>query len=119
MSEKRAGDTIPPLEAACPFCGASREYQGMRLPSDTCCVPRMLTQLGWMVDYLRKPDASEEEREDVKAAAARIRGNLRGVTREQLDDALRKIADRSGARSAVYSQAYAVARSLLRSGGGQ
>jgi len=116
VSEKRAGDTIPPLEAACPFCGASREYMGMRLPSDTCCTPRMLSQLGWMVEFLRKPGASDLEREDVKAAAARIRGHLRGVTREELDDALRQIADRSGARSNVYAQAYAVARSLREGG---
>lgn len=111
----RAGEALPVYDMACPFCGRARELEGgHRVPSDTCCYPRMLVQLGWMVPYLKKPDVDAQERSQLRQAAASIRRLLAQASTSEIDQSLRMIAEVSGARSIVYRQAYDVSRLLRR-----
>lgn len=117
---KPAGSALPVYDLACPYCGHARELPGgHKVPTDTCCYPRMLSQLGWMVVFLQRERVDMQERNEIRAQAANIRRLLRQATREDIERSLQLIAQVAGARSNVYRQAYDVARSLLaRHGGG-
>ena len=121
---RRAADALPIMDSSCPYCGASRALEGgHRVPPDACCMPRALAQLGWMVPWLRQPGNDPQEVARVREAANTIRRALAGASREEIDDALRYLAQHHGARSSVYKGAYDVARAMrggsTRHGGGE
>jgi len=113
-----ARDLLPSFDLACPYCGRSRELEGgHRVPMDTCCYPRMLSQLGWMAPWLRQHAPGDHgdpdpEWDDIRRGAAHLRRMLAGATRHELDESLQLIAQVAGVRSIVYQQAQDVLRAL-------
>jgi len=117
---KRAGDVLPRIDKACPYCGSYVELEdGSRVPPDACCVPRGLTQLGWMSKWLTKPGHDPQEIARVREAANRVRRALSDVTDEDIRAALQMIAERVGPKREAYRQAATVARQVGRRRGGQ